>query len=357
MEGAGARQFGRPPISFVKRLNRMKLPATSFFLVGAPRCGTTSLAWALAQHPEVCFSEPKEPHFFSRIAEDLSLPRLERDYIGVFFRQEQLSRRALGEGSPSYLYSLPAIGLIDRFFPDARFLVMVRNPLEMMPSYHARLLFTMDEDVSDFEKAWRLQGLRARGQAVPRGCRDAHMLQYAEVGRMGAHIAGLLDCVRRDRVKIILLDDFAREPRAAYRGVLDFLGLTDDGRTEFARMSGTKRYRSALIHRLVTRPPDLIARLVHDRLREPAQRPSPLRLLRRLRKSNVVLTEWCPIGATLREEIAACFRDDVALLGRLLGRDLRHWLEVPEAPATDARPAAQTPPVHAQLLDRQTSTG
>lgn len=304
----------------------MKRPEKAFFLVGAPRCGTTSLALALAQHPEVCFSEPKEPHFFSRASEDLSWTRFERDYIRVFFREDRLSRQALGEGSPSYLYSPPAIGLIDRFFPEARFLAMVRNPLEMMPSYHARLLFLMDEDVSDFDRAWRLQTLRARGQAIPRDCRDASMLQYAEIGRVGAHIARLLDCIGRDRVKIILLEDFAREPREVYREVLEFLGLTDDGRTEFVRRSNTKSYRNAVVHRLATRVPEAIARLTHMHLTEPSKRPFPFRLLKRLRKSNIVRTKWRPIDATLREELTACFRDDVALLGRLLNRDLHHWL-------------------------------
>src|SRR5262245_38442672 len=150
-----------------------RLPSSAFFIAGAPRCGTTSLAVALAQHHQVCFSEPKEPHFFTRVADGYDLARTRRAYIKSFFPTERLSRDALGEASPSYLYSRTAIRAIDRMFPAARFIVMVRNPLEMMPSYHARLLFTLDEDVADFETAWRLQKQRAIGREIGRAsCRE-----------------------------------------------------------------------------------------------------------------------------------------------------------------------------------------
>src|SRR5262249_3781977 len=214
-------------------MNRTKWPSKAFFLVGAPRCGTTSLAVALAQHPQVCFSEPKEPHFFTRVSENFDFARMQMEYISTFFPAERLSRNALGEGSPTYLYSRQAILLIDRMFPAARFLVMVRNPLEMIPSYHARLLFTMDEEVTDFETAWRMQNLRAKGVCIPSTCRDPRLLQYAEIGRVGSRLADLIELVGRERVKTIVLDDFAFAPLAVYREVLDFLRLENDGRTEF----------------------------------------------------------------------------------------------------------------------------
>src|SRR5262249_38309001 len=159
------------------------------FLVGAPRCGTTSLALALSQHPQICFSEPKEPHFLAYLPEDFDLSRARTQYLQTFFRQDLLSRDWLAEGSPSYLYAPHAIRVMERMFPAARFLVMVRNPLDMLPSYHARLLFTMDEDAAAFEIAWRLQSSRADGRFIPSRCRDPRLLQYAEIGCLGARLA------------------------------------------------------------------------------------------------------------------------------------------------------------------------
>jgi hypothetical protein len=309
-------------------------PSKAFFLVGAPRCGTTSLAVALAQHPRVCFSEPKEPHFFMRVFEDFDLERSRMEYMKAFFRADQLSRDWLGEGSPSYLYAPQAIRIIERMFPGARFLVMVRNPLEMIPSYHARLLFTMDEDVVDFEVAWRLQSQRANGRFIPSRCRDPRMLQYAEIGRVGARLADLFDLVGRDRVKTIVLDDFALAPLAVYWEVLDFLELEHDDRTEVVRMNGTKSFRSHVIQRLLMRPPKVAQRLV-PRTVGPSQPGVAGRLLKRLRKVNIVRTHWHPISASMRQELVECIRGDVDLLGRLLNRDLRHWLDVEMKSATN----------------------
>jgi len=315
---------------------RTMLPSKAFFLVGAPRCGTTSLAVALAQHPQVCFSEPKEPHFFAHVPEDCDLARTQMEYIRTCFRQDHLSRGWLAEGSPSYLYVPHAIRIIDRIFPAARFLVMVRNPLEMVPSYHARLLFTMDEDVADFETAWQLQEPRAKGQSIPAKCRDWRMLQYAEIGRLGARLTELIQIVGRDRVKAIVFDDFTSAPLAVYREVLDFLGLEHDERSEIARMNGTKAYRSRLIQRLLMRPPR-VARLIIPRTVGPSQPNFAGRLVKRLRRANIVRTHWRPVGAAMRQELVSWFRDDVDLLGRILDRDLRQWLDV-ETPSAISQP-------------------
>src|SRR5262245_47477961 len=291
-------------------------PSKAFFLVGAPRCGTTSLAVALAQHPRVCFSEPKEPHFFTRVSEDFDPERLQTEYIRSFFRSDQLSRDWLGEGSPSYLYVPQAIRIIDRMFPGSRFVVMVRNPLEMIPSYHARLLFTMDEDVTDIEIAWQLQRQRAKGRSIPSRCRDPRMLQYAEIGRVGVRIVDLIDLVGRNRVKMVVFDDFAFAPRDVSRDVLDFLELEHDDRIEVVRMNGTKSFRSHRIQRLLMRPPKMAQRLV-PRTVGPSRPGIAGRLFKRLRKANIVRTQWRPISAAMRQELIDCFRDDVDLLGRL----------------------------------------
>ena len=154
-----------------------------FFVIGAPRCGTTAFTAALRAHPGICFSAPKEPHYFSRLPAGWSPDRLERDYFGVFFRECRDPAAMLGEGSVSYIYSDPAIEAIERHLPQARYIAMLRNPLEMIPSYHSRLVYILDEDEPDLARAWALQEARAEGRHIPRRCRDWRMLQYRLVGR------------------------------------------------------------------------------------------------------------------------------------------------------------------------------
>jgi hypothetical protein len=83
-----------------------------------------------------------------------------------------------------------------------------------------------------------------------------------------------------------------------------------------------------VIQRLLMRPTKAAQRLIVPRTVGPSQPGIAGRLLKRLRKANIVRTHWRPISAPMRQELVDCFRDDVDLLGRLLNRDLRLWLDV-----------------------------
>ena len=56
-------------------------------VVGAPRCGTTTLARWLRDHPAVQLSSVKEPHYFSRLRHDWSVDQVPRDYLSIVFRR------------------------------------------------------------------------------------------------------------------------------------------------------------------------------------------------------------------------------------------------------------------------------
>ena len=126
-----------------------------FFVVGFPRCGTTSLCAYLAAHPAICFSKPKEPHYFSNLGGSAG-GDLQRDYIDRCFAHRRPEHLRAGEGSVSYLYSPEAIERILSIQPRARFIAMVRNPLDMLLSYHLRLLYLLEEDQEDLATAWQL---------------------------------------------------------------------------------------------------------------------------------------------------------------------------------------------------------
>jgi hypothetical protein len=105
----------------------------------------------------------------------------------------------MAEGSVSYLYDPTAFRRILAFDPEALIVVGLRNPLELLPSYHARLLYTMDEDVAAFDRAWALQERRRQGHDLPRRCREPRLLQYGAVGRLGYHLRHLLEVAGADR--------------------------------------------------------------------------------------------------------------------------------------------------------------
>jgi hypothetical protein len=189
----------------------------TFFLVGGPRCGTTFLSKVLARHPEVCFSKPKETFYFLRDPAGRSTEAIRREFLTRYFGHLTPAHRILGEGSPMHLYATELIERLLAFDPETRFIASVRSPLQMAPSYHGRLLYTLDEDVKDFEEAWSLQEARARGERIPRRCRDPRLLLYQEACSLGHQVENLFKVAGRERCHVVVFDDLSREPERVYR--------------------------------------------------------------------------------------------------------------------------------------------
>jgi hypothetical protein len=312
----------------------------SAFLVGAPRCGTTFLAKVLARHPGVCFSKPKESHFFVRDAATIPPEQWHEEVLRRYFGALAPEHAILIEGSPLQLRDPDAIRRLLRFDPEARFVVALRSPIDMIHSLHARLVFLLDEDERDFERAWSLQSARARGERIPTRCRDRAALQYRVMAALGSQLSRLIDEVGRERVHVVVFDDLVANPPKTYLELLASLGLPDDGRRRFRPRNESRRYRSAWLQTWLTNPPSWIARWLEARQQDGKPRPEWVRALRRrIKRWNTLPSAPAPLSptmlATLRRELA----DEVRLLESLLARDLSHWL------ADDARTRSGRPPL------------
>jgi hypothetical protein len=308
--------------------------AKIFFVVGAPRCGTTALGSALRAHPQICFSMPKEPHYFTRLRPGWTLGRILVDYLPLYFKHWPGGDVMLADGSTSYLYSDQALDAITRCFPQARFIVMARNPLEMVPSFHKKMLFLLDENEPDLARAWALQESRSWGEDLPKRCRDWRLLQYRDVGRVGARCEALLQRVERERVRFILFDDFAADPLAAYRDTLEFLGLPDDGRTVVKRRNSGQLPKSVMLQLMIREPRSEVARALLTKLRRSRRFKLVGRTMSRIRQSNREAVVGDELSPELRAVMAEAFAEDVRILSRIFGRDLSYWLSGDRAAGT-----------------------
>jgi len=310
------------------------------FIVGAPRCGTTSFARYLKRHPQVSFSIVKEPHFFAftdlRGLDDGQLEEtVTRNYLDRYFPDRQ-GFPMIAEGSVTSLYIPDRVAPVLKLWPDAKFVISVRSPLEMIPSLHQRLFYNGDENVRDFAKAWALVPERRQGRKIPRRTADPRWLDYWESGMLGKHVGEFVRVLGRERTFISVFDDYVADPAAQYRKLLDFLGLPDDGRTDFARHRESRGVKSAALQRLLQRPPkaavSLLARDAH-KLRIDAKKGEAGAAVRTVMKLRKRLLNWnkadapkIELSEALKDEMRAMYRDDVAELSQLLGRDLSHWL-------------------------------
>ena len=296
----------------------------SFFIVGAPRCGTTALSKALGGHPRIAFSKPKETHFLLEDRSAMPIADIRRLYLQRF--QPDLARDslAIGDGSVSYLYEPDAIRRAIAFDPRAKFIASVRNPLDMLHSYHARLLYTLDEDEADFSRAWSLQSERRTGRKIPRRCRIPQLLQYGEIAMLGSHIARLFEVAGRERCHVVVFDDFISNPGGVYRQMLEFIGIDDDHRREFKAKRNNAGIKYRWLQQFAMNPPQWIFRLIDFSDAGTLKRLKKLR--KRIKRFNRAREKRDPLPEHMRAMLSEYYRIDVGKLSDLLERDLTYWL-------------------------------
>ncbi|HEX6434947.1 MAG TPA: sulfotransferase [Gemmatimonadales bacterium] len=296
----------------------------NFFIVGAPKCGTTALYEYLRPHPRIFMPEVKEPHFFAR---DLGpYPRIKtpEEYAELFAKATELHLR-VGEASVYYLRSSVAIANIRAFNPDAKIIAMFRNPIDMVYSLHAQLVYVSEEDETDFETAWHLQERRRQGLDLPPRIRSPLLVQYAEIGMFGAQTQRLLASFPRSQVKLILYDDFAADPQQVYDEVIRFLDLPHDGRTDFPRVNESKRTRLDWLRKLSRKPPPTLRQAFRS-LKDIVGSERVSSVKKKIVALNTVRERRAPLSPELRAELRETFRDDQELFARLVNRDLSHWV-------------------------------
>lgn len=293
----------------------------TFFIVGAPKSGTTALDSYLDGHPFIHMARPKEPHYFAT-----DLPRYrdvstEADYIQLFDGRGE--NEIGGDASVFYLYSKVAIRLIKRFDPSSKLILMLRNPVDIAHSFHSQLLFGGDEDIESFAEAWDAIPARKAGERIPRHCRARELLYYDEIALLGSQLERVFAEFPREQVHLIFFEDFSADAGREYRRVLEFLGVPDDGRTDFPRVNANRRHRlpfMPLINRtasLLRAPVTIIKRAVAI---------EELGLMNRLKTWDRVYEDRKPLSPELKQSIVSAYASDIALLARLTHRDLAEWL-------------------------------
>jgi hypothetical protein len=286
-----------------------------FFIVGAPKCGTTALARWLGEHRQIYMSPLKEPHFFST---DLSYrPIRTQAAYDRLFRGVSDDHLAVGEASVTYLYSDAAVPNIVSAYPHAKIIVCVRNPVDMAYSLHGQQVFAVNEQILDFEDAWRAQERRAQGLDIVVTCREPRLLLYGAVCALGRQLERLYEHVPKDRVHVVFLDDIKASSRDVYRDCLTFLGVPDDGRSRFDVVNAASRRRWPRLQGAVQR---LLA--AKSRLGVPPLGTGFGRFVDRVNRRPM---PRAPMAERMRRELVEYFEAEIDLLQRLTDRDLQHW--------------------------------
>jgi hypothetical protein len=281
----------------------------NFFIVGAPRCGTSSLWSYLKGHPDIFMPAEKELYFFdSDLWGNEGWAPTFQDYLGHF--AQAAGRKKLGEATPSYLRSSLAAKEIKAFSPRAQTIVMLRNPLEVMYSLHS-LALEGPEPIADFAAALKADAART-GRAL---------IGYREFTDFPDQIQRYFDLFGRENVHTIIFDDLKRDSAAVCRGVLQFLGVNPGYAAEFPWLNNSKRPRSTQLQNLLSRPPESL------RLLGRALLPQPFRstIRRTLWRSNRIIGPRPPINPKLQSILKKELAHPIERLSTMLHRDLSAW--------------------------------
>lgn len=217
----------------VRRLTAPFRMLPDFLVLGTMRGGTSSLYKLLGLHPDAVPSIRKETEYFSRCHDQGLL--WYRAHFPLSLRagaHRRLRGHALRtfEATPGYLFNPQAPVRLGSLLPSARFVVLLRDPVERAYSHHRHQLKLGLEDL-DFEQAIareeeRLAGERKRMEQDPEyHSRALHLYSYMDLGHYAEHLDSWLRHFPRDRFFIGRSEDLFEDPPALYDQIVRFLDL------------------------------------------------------------------------------------------------------------------------------------
>lgn len=310
-------------------------PRPNFFLIGAPKSGTTSLHAYLSGHPEVYLSPIKEPNYYCR---DISVDDFSETYrrntfldTEAYFSRKELEplhltfvrdehqyarlfegardERVVGECSTSYLYSSAAAGEIRKEHPEARLVAILRNPVERAFSHYLMGVKYGHTSAPAYE-AFRADLARPR-----RRWGDADL--YVDLGRYPEQLRRYLDRFPRSRLLILLFDDLVARPDALFAELCAFLEIA------FVEPEETGPANPGLVPRHPRANEWLVRTGIKHQVRDLLGESARERVKRRYYRAAADVE----IPERARRFLVDLYRDDVRELSSMLDRDLSHWLE------------------------------
>lgn len=203
----------------------------NLFIIGAPKAGTTTLARALGEHPEIFLPDTKEPRFFdARTFYDFEEdhPHASLDSYLALYEGAKPGARYWADASVFNMYSMESIRDIQAFSPDARFIIVVRDPLDASKSLFRQRMKTLYRHLreidDDFYVCWDALAERRQGKAFPKGCRNSILFRYDLLYRYELYLPQLTQALG-DRLLVTSFEAFRADPAAFYSEIFDFLGV------------------------------------------------------------------------------------------------------------------------------------
>jgi hypothetical protein len=287
----------------------------NFLIIGAARCGTTSLYHWLQQHPEIFLPAKKEPIYFAH-GYGLYQPSA---YQELFAEAE--GKAMIGEGSTAYLSAPESPAWIRSDLGRPRLIVVLRNPVDRAFSLYKWMVMSGLEWLPTFEKALEAERGRIADHYFRWKCPE-HFYNYLyfSSGLYCDQIARYFDTFDRDSVRVLLFEEVSKQPAAVFRELCEFLEVDPKVSVDLRPQNASGWPWSVCAQYGARRL--MQAQRFHPGLSKLGSR----QLLKKLMDRNLATGKPPTFASTTRERLKTAYREDVARLSELLGRDLAHWL-------------------------------
>lgn len=297
----------------------------NFLIIGAPRSGTSTLYAALRQHPEIYFSDYKEPWFFSLIDQKLSytgpgdnvqkrinnIEEYEELFSGV------VNEKAVGEASTLYLQCTRAPITIKRFVPDIKLIIILRNPVERAFSNYKQHRQLNREPLNNFKEALEEEIIRKKNGWSP-------FWFYSGIGFYGKQLENYLHYLNKNQIKVYLYDDLVNNKEKLYNSVFRFLDVDASFKPVISgHFNSSGKPKNLMLHHFLNKP-NVIKSVVRNVL-PPKYRHLISGWLANVRHSNLHANESIDNG--LRRKLIVYYKDDVIKLQSIIERDLSSWIK------------------------------
>lgn len=272
-----------------------------FIVLGGHKCGTSSLHYYLAQHPEIYMPKIKGTDFFNREGSSETITSIEKYHS---FYQEMTNEKIAGEVSSVYLYSKGACDAIKKYLPEAKLLAVLRNPAERAFSHFNQLPETQKRDrkVSEIfdEKKVLRNGL------------------YSDPLNM------YFDNLGRDRIKILLFDSLQNEKNNFFYSVFQWVDVNPNFMPDtsiITRQGG--EIKNQVVKNIFNG--NNILHSTAGFLLRPFTTPDQRRDL--YKKAKNMFRQKNKLPEQLRKKLIDFYREDILQLQDMLDMDLSHWLK------------------------------
>lgn len=285
-----------------------------FFIVGTPKAGTTSLYYYLEEHPEIYMSPIKETNYFSYS---------EIKKQGLYYNEEHVvtpedyeaqfagatHEKALGEASVSYLFYPSVPTKIKAYNPQARIIMVLRNPVDRGFSHYlmdSRLGFVKSslEDILNKKVKDRVAG-------------DLFYQQYVSLGCYYEQIKRYFDTFGSDQVKVLFYEDITKDINAVVKEIYQFLGVdTNYNAATDQKYNVFLAPQNPFIKKLYTLKS---FRAIVKKIFGPS-------LQEKIKNTFFAKEKKPKLDPSLKATMQELFKEDILKTSNLLNTDLSHWL-------------------------------